>query len=158
MPPGAATLTAAPTVATHNADLPRVAIYSAWTGTQNLGWYRLTFDKFGVPYDLIYKEQVKPGNLRAKYDVILMAEQNLGRQATLAPPAAKPQPYQKNDKYKFLGMYGETADIFVVACASDKISVSWFWNGDPAGAPVMASEYVITAPAARSRSRLSIPW
>jgi hypothetical protein len=107
----AATLTAAPTVATHNADLPRVAIYSAWTGTQNLGWYRLTFDKFGVPYDLIYKEQVKPGNLRAKYDVILMAEQNLGRQATLAPPAAKPQPYQKNDKYKFLGMYGETADM-----------------------------------------------
>lgn len=107
----AATLTAAPTVATHNADLPRVAIYSAWTGTQNLGWYRLTFDKFGVPYDLIYKEQVKPGNLRAKYDVILMAEQNLGRQATLAPPAAKPQPYQKSDKYKFLGMYGETADM-----------------------------------------------
>ena len=107
----AATLTAAPTVATHNADLPRVAIYSAWSNTQNLGWYRLTFDKFGVPYDLIYKEQVKPGNLRAKYDVILMAEQNLGRQATLAPPAAKPQPYQKSDKYKFLGMYGETADM-----------------------------------------------
>jgi hypothetical protein len=24
---------------------------------------------------------------------------------------ASPQPYQKNDKYKFLGMYGETADM-----------------------------------------------
>ncbi|MDQ8164675.1 MAG: M14 family zinc carboxypeptidase [Gemmatimonadota bacterium] len=107
----AATLASAPTVAMHNADLPRVAIYSSWQGTQNLGWYRLTFDKFGVPYDLIYKEQVKPGNLRAKYDVILMAEQNLGRAATLAPPAARPQPYQKSDKYKFLGGYGETADM-----------------------------------------------
>ena len=107
----AATFAAAPTVPTHAADVPRVAIYSAWTSTQNLGWYRLTFDKFGVPYDLIYKEQVKPGNLRAKYDVILMAEQNLGKQTTLAAPAAKPQSYQKSDKYKFLGMYGETADM-----------------------------------------------
>jgi hypothetical protein len=107
----ASTFSAVPAVAMHQADLPRVAIYSAWTGTQNLGWYRLTFDKFGVPYDLIFKDQVKPGNLRAKYDVILMAEQNLGKTATLAAPAAKPQPYQKSDKYKFLGMYGETADM-----------------------------------------------
>ena len=27
------------------------------------------------------------------------------------PPAARPQPYQKSDKYKFLGMYGETPDM-----------------------------------------------
>ncbi len=107
----AATIKAAPNVPMHNADVPRVAIYSAWTNTQNLGWYRLTFEKFGVPYDLIFKEQVKQGNLRAKYDVILMAEQNLGRQQSLALPAAKPQSYQKSDKYKFLGMYGETADM-----------------------------------------------
>ena len=35
-----------PAVRLHNADLPRVAIYSQWSGTQNLGWYRLTFDAF----------------------------------------------------------------------------------------------------------------
>ncbi|MEO8622285.1 MAG: M14 family zinc carboxypeptidase [bacterium] len=107
----ASTFSAKPAVAMHDADVPRVAIYSGWTGTQNLGWYRLTFDQFGVPYDLIFKEQVKGANLRAKYDVIVMAEQNLGRVATLAAPAAKPQPYQKTDKFKFLGMYGETADM-----------------------------------------------
>ena len=107
----AATIKGAPAVPMHNADVPRVAIYSAWSNTQNLGWYRLTFEKFGVPYDLIFKEQVKQGNLRAKYDVILMAEQNLGRQQSLAVPAAKPQSYQKSDTYKFLGMYGETADM-----------------------------------------------
>jgi hypothetical protein len=107
----ASTLTAAPAVPMHDADVPRVAIYSAWSNTQNLGWYRLTFERFGVPFDLIFKEQVRQGNLRAKYDVILMAEQNLGKQATLTAPAAKPQSYQKSDKYKFLGMYGETADM-----------------------------------------------
>jgi hypothetical protein len=107
----ASTLASAPTVPMHAADVPRVAIFSTWNNTQNLGWYRLTFDDFGIPYDLIYKEQLKQGNLRAKYDVLLVAEQNLGRQSALAAPAAKPQPYKKNDKYKFLGMYGETDDM-----------------------------------------------
>lgn len=106
-----AALSALPAVATHDAELPRIAIYSQWTGTQSLGWYRMTFDKFEIPYDLIYKEQVVPGNLRARYDVILAAEQNLSRQTVMQAPGAKPVPYQKSDKYQFLGMYGETADM-----------------------------------------------
>jgi hypothetical protein len=107
----ASALTAVPTVPMHNADVPRVAIYSQWSGTQNLGWYRLTFDEFHVPYDLIYKEQVAKGGLRNKYDVILIAEQNLSRNTVMQAPAARPQPYQKSEKYKFLGDYGETADM-----------------------------------------------
>ena len=100
-----------PTVATHDADVPRVAIYSQWSGTQELGWYRHAFDQFGIPFDLIYKERVKKGNLKADYDVILMAAQNINRTSVMAPPAARPQPYMKSDKYKFLGMYGETPDM-----------------------------------------------
>jgi hypothetical protein len=96
---------------THNADVPRVAIYSNWGGTQELGWYRHAFDQFGIPFDLIYKERVKKGNLKADYDVILMAAQNINRSSVMASPAARPQPYLKSDKYKFLGMYGETPDM-----------------------------------------------
>ena len=66
-----------PTVAMHDADAPRVAIYSQWGGTQELGWYRDTFDKFGIPYDLIYKERVAKGNLKNDYDVIVMAAQGI---------------------------------------------------------------------------------
>ncbi len=107
----AAALSTLPSVPAHDADAPRIAIYSQWSSTQDLGWYRLTFDNFGIPYDLIYKEQVKQGNLRGKYDVILMAAQNINRQAVLQQPAARPQPYQRSDKYRFLGMYGETPDM-----------------------------------------------
>jgi hypothetical protein len=107
----AAALGTAPTVATHDAVVPRVAIYTQWSGTQSLGWYRLTFDKFGVPFDLIYKERVVKGNLRNDYDVILMAEQNLSRQTVMAPKSANATPYKKSDKYQFLGMYGETDDM-----------------------------------------------
>ena len=107
----AAALSAMPTVPMHDAPAPRIAIYSQWTGTQDLGWYRLTFDNFGIPYDLIYKEQVQKGDLRSRYDVILMAAQNINRQTVLQAPAARPQPYQKSDKYKTLGIYGETPDM-----------------------------------------------
>jgi hypothetical protein len=107
----AAALAAVPSVPMHDAPAPRIAIYSQWTATQDLGWYRLTFDNFGIPYDLIFKEQVKKGALRAKYDVILMAAQNINRQVVLQAPAARPQPYQQSEKYRFLGMYGETPDM-----------------------------------------------
>jgi hypothetical protein len=104
-------LDAAPTVATHDADVPRVAIYSNWNGTQELGWYRYTLDQFGVPFDLIYKERVAKGYLRRYYDVNIRAAQNISKASVLAQPAARPQPYKKSDKYKFLGMYGETDDM-----------------------------------------------
>jgi hypothetical protein len=107
----AAALSRVPTVATHDADVPRVAIYTSWNGTQEIGWVRFTFDKFGIPFDLIYKERVKKGNLRNDYDVIVMPTQNANRAAVFAPPAARPVPYKKTEKYKFLGMYGESDDI-----------------------------------------------
>jgi hypothetical protein len=107
----AAALSAAPAVAMHDADVPRVAIYSSWNGTQEIGWYRHAFDRFGIPFDLIFKERVRKGNLRADYDVILMPTQQANRAAVFAPPAARPVPYEKTDKFKFLGDYGSSPDI-----------------------------------------------
>jgi hypothetical protein len=40
-----------------------------------------------------------------------MATQNINRAAVLAPAAAKAVPYTKSDKYKSLGVYGESPDI-----------------------------------------------
>ncbi len=107
----AAALSALPSVSSHDAIVPRIAIYSQWSGTQELGWYRHAFDQFGIPFDLIFKERVAKGNLKADYDVILMAAQNINRAAVLAPPAAKPVPYMQSDKYKSLGVYGSSPDI-----------------------------------------------
>jgi 8-oxo-dGTP pyrophosphatase MutT (NUDIX family) len=107
----AAALSTLPNVAAHDADVPRVAIYTSWNGTQEIGWVRFTFDKFGIPFDLIYKERVKKGNLRNDYDVIVMPTQNANRAAVFAPPAPRPVPYRKTEKYRFLGMYGESDDI-----------------------------------------------
>jgi len=106
-----AALSSLPTVTAHDANVPRVAIYSQWAGTQELGWYRFTFDEFHIPYDLIFKERVAQGHLEKDYDVIVMAAQNVNRAAVFAKHAKHPQPYLTSDKYKFLGMYGSTPDM-----------------------------------------------
>jgi len=67
---------AMPTVAMHDVDVPRVAIYSTWGNTQEVGWVRHAFDQFETPFDLIYKERVRKGGLRANYDVIVIPNQH----------------------------------------------------------------------------------
>ncbi|MGB7743043.1 MAG: hypothetical protein WBL41_09815, partial [Terracidiphilus sp.] len=68
-------LATSPKVATHPAALPRLAIFSTWGDTQDVGWVRYTFDQYKVSYDLIFKERVDQGNLAKDYDVILIPTQ-----------------------------------------------------------------------------------
>jgi hypothetical protein len=48
---------ALPTGPTHEVDLPRLAVFSTWGNTQEVGWVRHAFDYYGIPFTLIYKEQ-----------------------------------------------------------------------------------------------------
>ena len=48
-------------VATADVDLPRIAIYTTWANTEKVGWVRLAFDRFEIPFDLIHKDHVQPG-------------------------------------------------------------------------------------------------
>ena len=106
-------LDAPPAVPMHDAALPRTAVYSTWGATQDVGWVRYAFDYFEARYDLIYKERVKKGSLRADYDVIVIPSQ--GRSAkTLVydiAPKSKPLAYTKTDRFQFLGDYGSSEDI-----------------------------------------------
>ncbi len=68
-------LAASPKVAAHDAALPRVAIFSTWEGTQDVGWVRYTLDQYKVPYDLIFKERVLQGDLAKDYDLIVIPTQ-----------------------------------------------------------------------------------
>lgn len=56
----------------HEVSLPRVAIYHSWYYTQDEGWARYTFEQRGIPYTSIGKDQLKAGDLRKKFDVILI--------------------------------------------------------------------------------------
>jgi hypothetical protein len=62
---------------------------------------------------LLYKDQVKQGNLRAKYDVIVVPHQTSGGKGIVyeAPKTSRPLAYRKNGTFKSFGMYGETDDV-----------------------------------------------
>src|SRR5262249_2532958 len=74
----AVALAKAPDVAKHPLDLPRIAMFTTWGSTQEVGWVRYAFDKFEIPYDLIYKERIKQGNLRGAYDVLVIPSNGRG--------------------------------------------------------------------------------
>jgi Zinc carboxypeptidase len=109
----ATALSAAPTVETVDVDLPRIAVFTTWSNTEKVGWVRLAFDRFEIPFDLIHKDHVKQGNLRGKYDVIVMPHQgNSGKSIVYElPKLSKPLPYRKSDKFKSFGYYTETDDV-----------------------------------------------
>ena len=109
----ALSLDAQPSVPTHDAAIPRLALYSTWGGTQDVGWVRYAFDQFETPYDLIYKERVKQGNLRAAYDVIVVPSQARTAKALVYDIAPKKRPlaYTRTAESKFLGEYGSSDDI-----------------------------------------------
>ncbi|HEX5474243.1 MAG TPA: M14 family zinc carboxypeptidase [Vicinamibacterales bacterium] len=109
----AAAIATRPNVPMHPLDLPRLAVYSTWGSTQDVGWVRYAFDKYGVPYDLIYKERVDQGHLRDAYDVIVIPNQagTAKRLVFDIESRGKPIPYKKSDRFKTLGMYGESDDI-----------------------------------------------
>ena len=106
-------LPAAPAVAMHDLDLPRLAVFSTWSSTQDVGWVRYAFDKFEVAYDLIYKERVRKGDLKSAYDVIVIPNQagTAKRLVFDVEPRSTPIEYKKSDAFKNLGMYGESDDI-----------------------------------------------
>jgi Zinc carboxypeptidase len=106
-------MSSAPDVPTHDLDLPRIAMFSTWGSTQDVGWVRYAFDKFEIPYDLIYKERVRQGNLRADYDVLLVPSQGFSAKSVVygLPPVDKPIAYTKTDRFQNLGMYGSSDDI-----------------------------------------------
>jgi hypothetical protein len=97
----------------HDADLPRLAVYSTWGSTQDVGWVRYAFDQYETPYDLIYKDRVKQGNLRAAYDVIVIPSQARSAKGLVFDTAQKNKPlaYTKTSEFKYLGDYGSSVDI-----------------------------------------------
>jgi hypothetical protein len=64
-------ISAAPSVRTHDLDVPRIGYVHSWSSTQDEGWVRGALDHYKVPYTYFGEPLLKQGNLRAKYDVIV---------------------------------------------------------------------------------------
>jgi len=55
---------------------PRVALYQSWTGNMDEGWTRWLLEQFGFAYTNVHNKDIQAGNLRGKFDVIVVPDQN----------------------------------------------------------------------------------
>jgi len=54
----------------------RLALYKSYTGSMDEGWTRYVFDTFNVPYKSVFDKEMRSGNLRARFDVIVLPSQS----------------------------------------------------------------------------------
>ena len=102
-----------PNVPKRPAAVPRLAVYSTWGSTQDVGWVRYAFDHFEFAYDLIYKERVRKGGLREAYDAIVIPSQGRTAKSLVFDLESKGKPlaYTKTPEFPTGGQYGESEDI-----------------------------------------------
>lgn len=92
---------------------PRVAIYHSWYYTQDEGWARYTFEQRGIPYTSIHKDHLKAGELRKKFDVILIPRLRGSVTNFIHEIDARlgPLPYTKTAESPSHGFPDATADL-----------------------------------------------
>ncbi|MEP6779056.1 MAG: M14 family zinc carboxypeptidase, partial [Gemmatimonadaceae bacterium] len=99
----------APTVKSHDLDIPRIGYIHSWTNTQNEGWVRGALDYYKIPFKYFGENAVrKMGNLRSQFDVILWPS---GGAVGAAPPTTgAPVPYMSTKEFPALGYPDSTSD------------------------------------------------
>jgi hypothetical protein len=103
----------APAVRSHALDLPRIAIYHTWYSTQDEGWARYWFEQLGIPYTDISKDELRRGDLRRHFDVILVPNAGGDANQWVHGVDAKwsPLPYTRTDRYPAHGFPASTGDM-----------------------------------------------
>ena len=103
----------APNVKSHELDVPRIGYVHSWARTQDEGWVRLALDRFKVPYTYFADQKLREGNLRAKYDVIVLPHIGGDAQAQVngLPMIGDPIPYKKSELTPNLGVQDSSDDI-----------------------------------------------
>jgi hypothetical protein len=105
-----------PEVAQHPLAAPRIALVHTWINTQDEGWYRIEFDRLGIPYDYISDQAIaRTANLREKWDVIIFPPTR-GNAQTIVRGVPKrgeneaPIPWKRSDLTPNFGLAPDQTD------------------------------------------------
>jgi hypothetical protein len=103
----------APDVPQHDAPAPRLAVWVPWADTDSIGWLRYTLDQRGIPYDYLRDEDVRAGDLRQRFDVIVYGNVDLDLEGQIhgIPATSGPLPFEATEEYPNLGRPVSSDDI-----------------------------------------------
>jgi hypothetical protein len=103
-----------PEVETHPLAAARIALVHTWIFTQNEGWYRIAFEKSGIPYEYISVHELRDNpDLKSKYDVIIFPPVMFGKAQRLVNGISGDAPiaWKKSEEYPNLGGPDSSDDI-----------------------------------------------
>ena len=102
-------------VATHEMDLPRIAVLHTWSRTQDEGWARYSLDQAGVPFTYLAETELEGRTLRNDFDVILFPHQGSRNTAKRilqgVDPSKGPIAYTQTEAYPSHGTPDSAEDI-----------------------------------------------
>lgn len=56
--------------------LGRIGVYDSWEANMDAGWTRWLLERYAIPYTDLHDADIRAGNLREKFDVIILPQQN----------------------------------------------------------------------------------
>jgi len=104
-----------PEVATHELDVPRIAVFHTWASTQDDGWVRFALDQLNIPFAQINKDHLQQGDLRKRFDAIVFSNSRgrIGADIVFGidPKDRGPLAFVRSDEFKHLGTPDSSSDI-----------------------------------------------
>lgn len=105
-----------PEIASHALAVPRIALVHTWTNTQDEGWFRIEFERLGIPFSYISVHTLRDtSDLREKFDVIVFSPSRGSAQALVRGVAKRgaddpPIPWKKSDLTPNMGLSPDQTD------------------------------------------------
>ena len=59
--------------------MPRIGMYHGWGGNVDEGWTRWLLEQYEFPYTRVHDREIRAGDLRARYDVIVLPDASYDR-------------------------------------------------------------------------------
>jgi hypothetical protein len=56
--------------------IPRIALYKSWVANADAGWISYIFDQYEIPFHELTDAEIRAGNLRDRFDVIVLPDQS----------------------------------------------------------------------------------
>jgi hypothetical protein len=78
---------------THRIGRARVGLYKPWVASEDEGWTRWVLDRYEFPFRSLTDQDVRRGNLRAAYDVIVVPSLDAATLAEGHPPFSMPSDF-----------------------------------------------------------------
>jgi hypothetical protein len=86
-------LDAMPRVEAVRVRTPRVGLYNAWGGNMDEGWTRWLLEQYEFPHATIRDQDIRTGNLRSRFDVIVLPDATYDQMLSGFAPGTMPEEY-----------------------------------------------------------------